>query len=387
MRSPSDAAPASAGSSVAERHDPLTELSDAGVAVWLDDLNRERLTSGSLGDLVRRRHVVGVTTNPTIFAGAISGGQAYDAQLRDLARRAVSADEALRMMTTMDVRWACDVLRPTFDATHGVDGRVSIEVDPRLAHDVETTVAEARQLWWLVDRPNLFIKIPATQAGLAAISRCLADGISVNVTLIFSLARYAEVMDAYLDGMESAAANGHALERVASVASFFVSRVDTEVDQRLDAVGTADAQALKGRAGVANARLAYRLHEETFATERAQSLVRAGARPQRPLWASTGVKNPDYPDTKYVVELVADGLVNTMPEATLDAVADHAEIRRDSIRPAFAAARQVLADLAAVGVDYDEVVALLEDQGVRKFEASWATVAAQVAARMEALRS
>jgi transaldolase len=371
---------------VASDVDPLAELSRAGVAVWLDDLSRDRLTSGSLRQLVQNGHVVGLTSNPTIFANAIGRGIAYDAQIRDLAMRAVSVGEALRMMTTLDVRWACDVFRPTFEATDGMDGRVSIEVDPRLADDVETTVAEARQLWWLVDRPNLFIKIPATRAGLGAISRCLAEGISVNVTLIFSLARYAEVMEAYLEGMERALANGHDVNSLTSVAPFFVSRVDTEVDKRLDAIGTREAEALKGSAGVANARLAYRLHEQTFGSERAQSLSRAGARPQRPLWASTGVKNPLYPDTMYVSELVADGVVNTMPESTLRAVADHAVIQPDSIRPSLDAARKVLADLAAVGVDYDEVVSLLEDEGVHKFEASWAAVEIELGNQMQALR-
>jgi transaldolase len=252
-------------------------------------MSRERLATDNLSDLVRDRHVVGVTTNPTIFQKAISESDLYDRQLRDLAVRGVTVEEALRMVTTFDVRWACDTLRPVYEASAGVDGRVSIEVDPRLAHETETTVAEARQLWWLVDRPNLFIKIPATKAGLPAISQCLAEGISVNVTLIFSLERYAEVMEAFLDGMERARAAGKDLSRLESVASFFVSRVDTEVDKRLDKLGSADAEGLRGKAAIANARLAFQKYEQVFGTDRWAALAEAGARPQRPLWASTGV--------------------------------------------------------------------------------------------------
>jgi transaldolase len=237
--------------------DPLRRLSEEGVSIWLDDMSRTRLASGTLADLIRDRHVVGVTTNPTIFQKAISESDLYDSQLRDLAVRGVDVEEAIRMVTTLDVRWGCDVLRPVYDATDGVDGRVSIEVDPRLAHETEPTIAEARQLWWLVDRPNLFIKIPATKAGLPAIAQCLAEGISVNVTLIFSLERYGEVMEAFLDGIERARVAGHDLSRLGSVASFFVSRVDTEVDKRLDKIGSAEAKALRGKAAIANARLAY----------------------------------------------------------------------------------------------------------------------------------
>jgi transaldolase len=269
--------------------DSLRELTEAGVAIWLDDMSRGRLATDDLADLIRDKHVVGVTTNPTIFQKAISESELYDRQLRDLAVRGVDVEEAVRMVTTFDVRWACDVLRPVFEASGGSDGRVSIEVDPRLAHETERTVAEARQLWWLVDRPNLFIKIPATRAGLPAIAQCLAEGISVNVTLIFSLERYSEVMDAFVDGMERARAAGHDLSNLASVASFFVSRVDTEVDKRLDKVGSADASDLRGKAAIANARLAFERYEQVFGSERWQSLAAAGARPQRPLWASTGV--------------------------------------------------------------------------------------------------
>ena len=369
------------------RGDPLAELSAAGVSIWLDDLSRMRLVSGTLHRLVRDQHVVGVTSNPTIFANAITHGASYDAQIQDLSRRGVGVDEALRMITTFDVRWACDELRPVYDATGGVDGRVSIEVDPRLAHATDSTLAEARQLWWLVDRPNLFIKIPATQAGLPAIVACLAEGISVNVTLIFSLQRYTAVMDAFLEGVERAREAGRDLSGLASVASFFVSRVDTEIDRRLATIGSPEARALLGRAGVANARLAYKQYEEVFATGRARTLMAAGARPQRPLWASTGVKDPAYADTLYVAELVAPALVNTMPEATLNAVADHGVIRNDTIRANYADAQQVLDDLTAVGVDYDDAVARLEDEGAGKFEDSWALVADQLTNRLAAVQA
>ena len=351
--------------------DRLRQLTEAGVAIWLDDMSRSRLTTGNLADLVRDKYVAGVTTNPTIFQKAISDSDLYDAHVSDLALRGVDVEEALRMVTTFDVRWACDVLRPVYDATGGVDGRVSIEVDPRLAHDTATTVAEARQLWWLVDRPNLFIKIPATKAGLPAISQCLAEEISINVTLIFSLQRYAEVMEAFVVGMERARTAGHDLSQLGSVASFFVSRVDTEVDKRLEKLGSPEASALRGKAAIANARLAFRRYEEVFGTSRWAALAEAGAKPQRPLWASTGVKDPAYDDTQYVVELIASGIVNTMPEATLDAVADHGDIRGDTIRPNYADADKVMADLAAVGVDMDDVVQVLEDEGIEKFEASW----------------
>ena len=363
---------------------PLNTLSDAGVSIWLDDLSRERLVSGSLADLVARDRVVGVTTNPTIFAKAITSGDAYDAQIRDLAARGVGVGEALRALTTTDVRWACDVLRPVYDATDGVDGRVSIEVDPRIAHDTAATIAEARALWWLVDRPNLFIKIPATLEGLPAIAQTLSEGISVNVTLIFSLARYDEVMDAFLAGIEKAKANGHDLTRLASVASFFVSRNDTETDQRLDKIGSEEAKALRGTAAIANARLAYERYEKVFASDRWKALAAAGAKPQRPLWASTGVKDPAYEDTRYVIELVAPGVVNTMPEATLDAVADHGQLRGDTVTTMYEQAHQIEQRLSAIGVDYDDVVQTLEDEGVKKFEDSFAEMAKQVADSLRA---
>ncbi|MDL4820637.1 transaldolase [Actinomadura opuntiae] len=351
--------------------DILKALSDEGVSIWLDDISRERLRSGNLEGLVKDRHVVGVTSNPTIFAKALSKGDAYDDQVRDLAVRGVDVEEASRAITTYDIRWGCDVLRPVYDRTDGLDGRVSIEVDPRLAKDTEKTVAEAKALWWMVDRPNLFIKIPATEEGLPAIAATLAEGISVNVTLIFSLERYGKVIDAFFEGLERARANGHDLSKIASVASFFVSRVDTEIDKRLDKIGSEDAKKLRSKAGVANARLAYALYEEKFGTDRWKALKDAGGRPQRPLWASTGVKDPNLVDTLYVDELVAPGTVNTMPEATLDAVADHGKLRGDTVRGAYDDARAHMAALRDAGVDYDDVVRVLEEEGVEKFEASW----------------
>jgi transaldolase len=364
--------------------DQLAALTEAGVSIWLDDLSRERLTSGSLAHLVTHDRVVGVTTNPTIFAKAIAGGDAYDAQIRDLAARGVDVGEALRALTTFDVRWACDVLHPVYDTTGNVDGRVSIEVDPRLAHDTQATIAEARALWWAVDRPNLFIKIPAARQGLAAIAECLAEGISINVTLIFSLSRYDAVMDAFLDGMERAQNAGHDLSSIASVASFFVSRVDAEVDSRLDKIGTAEAAELRGRAAIANARLAYQHYEKVFSSPRWARLQAAGARPQRPLWASTSTKDPAYPDTRYVVDLVAPGVVNTMPEATLRAVADHGQVPADSVRGHYDDAQQMLDRLGALGIDYDDVVQSLEDDGVAKFDASWDRLGEQLAATLRA---
>jgi transaldolase len=350
---------------------PLAKLSAAGVAIWLDDLDRGRLRTGGLADLMRDKYVVGVTTNPTIFAKALEHGDEYDEQTRDLGSRKVSVEEAVRSITTYDVRWAADVLRPAYDASHGADGRVSIEVDPRLARDTKNTVAEAKALWWLVDRENAFVKIPATVEGLPAITESLAAGISINVTLIFSLERYDAVADAFLTGMEKAKENGHNLSKIESVASFFVSRVDTEIDKRLDKIGSDEAKALRGQAAIANARLAYQHYEKIFGSDRWQALADAGAHPQRPLWASTGVKDPAFPDTRYVVELVAPGVVNTMPEATLDATADHGEITGDTVTGGYEQAQATLDKLAAVGIDLDDVVKVLEGEGVEKFEVSW----------------
>ncbi|MGW1257522.1 transaldolase [Streptomyces sp. NPDC002513] len=351
--------------------DALKRLSEEGVAIWLDDLSRKRITSGNLAELIDQQHVVGVTTNPTIFQKAISSGDGYEQQLADLAARKVTVEEAIRMITTADVRDAADILRPVFDATQGQDGRVSIEVDPRLAHNTRATVAEARQLAWLVDRPNTLIKIPATEAGLPAITETIANGISVNVTLIFSLDRYRKVMDAYLTGLERAKERGLDLSKIHSVASFFVSRVDSEVDKRIDALGTPEAKAVRGRAAIANARLAYQAYEEVFGSDRWLALDKEQANKQRPLWASTGVKDPAYKDTMYVEDLVAPNTVNTMPEATLLATEDHGEITGNTIAGTYEQARADLDAIEKLGISYDDVVQLLEDEGVEKFESSW----------------
>jgi transaldolase len=351
--------------------DRLAQLSEAGVSIWLDDLSRERLTSGNLAELIRDKHVVGVTTNPTIFANALSKGEAYDEQLRELAARRAGLDAAVRELTTTDVRNAADLFRDVYSATNGVDGRVSIEVDPRLAKETDATVAEAQDLWKTVDRPNVLIKIPATEEGLPAITRTLAEGISVNVTLIFSVERYQAVLDAYFAGLEQAKANGHDLKGIHSVASFFVSRVDTEIDKRLDTIGTDEAKRLRGEAAIANARLAYAAFQELSATDRWKALAADGANAQRPLWASTGVKDPNYSDTRYVDQLVVRGTVNTMPEKTLAAVADHAEITGDTVTGRAAEAQAVFDNLTAVGIDIPDAFRVLETEGVEKFEKSW----------------
>ena len=339
--------------------------------MWLDDISRDRLRTGNLQSLMDDFHVVGVTSNPTIFAKALSTGSSYDGQIADLKIRGVSVDEAARLITTYDIRWACDVLRPAYDASNGIDGRVSIEVDPRLARETEKTIAEARALWWMVDRPNLFIKIPATREGLPAITQAISEGISVNVTLIFSLERHGEVIDAYMAGLEQAKAAGHDLSKIASVASFFVSRVDTEVDARLDKLGTPEAEALRGTAAIANARLAYELFENKCAEERWLALAASGANVQRPLWASTSTKDPSFPDTMYVVELVVSDTVNTMPEATIKATADHGQLRGDTVHGTYDASRKIFEDLEELGISYDDVVQVLEEEGVAKFETSW----------------
>jgi transaldolase len=351
------------------QNEKLAELSAAGVSVWLDDLSRDRIRSGNLQSLVDEYSVVGVTTNPTIFAAAISGSDSYDDQVHALAIRQVSVEEALRTITAADVRDACDLLRPVADRQPG-DGRVSLEVAPGLAHDTDATAAEAAHLWWLVDRPNLFIKIPATEAGLPAITTSIAKGISVNVTLIFSLERYRAVMDAYLSGLEQRIAENPDAElgQIASVASFFVSRVDTEIDKRLDKAGADPA--LKSRAGVANAQLAYQAYEEVFSSDRWRALEAKGARPQRPLWASTGVKNPELPDTLYIAELVAPGTVNTMPEKTMKAFADHGALGTP-VQKAYDDATATMQAIADAGVDLDDVFRVLEDEGVQKFTDSW----------------
>ena len=345
------------------------KLSDAGVSIWLDDLSRERLTSGNLAELIKTHNVVGVTTNPTIFAGALSKGAAYAEQMRELAAAGASVEEAVFAATCDDVRAACDVFAPVYKASNGFDGRVSIEVDPRLARDAEGTAKMARELYERVDRENVMIKIPATQEGLRPIAETLAAGISVNVTLIFSLTRYREVINAYMLGLEQALENGKDLSTIHSVASFFVSRVDTEIDARLEAAG-GDAVQLKGKAGLANARLAYEVFEEMFSSERWARLQAHGANVQRPLWASTGVKDPSLPDTLYVTGLVAPNTVNTMPEATLNAVADHGEVTGNTIVPNYSESNNVL-DAISVYVSYPEVVEKLEVEGLSKFDVSW----------------
>ena len=350
----------------------LAALAAAGVSVWLDDLSRDRLQTGNLQELIDTKSVVGVTTNPSIFQAALSKGNAYDEQIAELAERGADVDATIRTVTTDDVRNACDLFAKTFESSDGVDGRVSIEVDPRFAHDTDKTILQAIELWKIVDRPNLLIKIPATEPGLPAITAVIAEGISVNVTLIFSVERHRAVMDAYLAGLEKAKEAGHDLSKIHSVASFFVSRVDTEIDKRLEDVGSDEALALRGKAGVANARLAYAAYEEVFqGGDRFEPLKSAGARVQRPLWASTGVKNPDYSDTLYVTELVAPNTVNTMPEKTMDAVADHGEVTGDTVTGRAAESQEIFDQLEAVGIDLTDVFLALENEGVEKFEKSW----------------
>lgn len=365
---------------------PLHHLSASGVAVWLDDLSRPLLTDGGLAELVSERSVVGVTTNPTIFAGAIAGSEAYSADLATLAAEGADAETAVTRLTTDDVRSALDVLAPALESTGGRDGRVSIEVDPRLAHDTDATIAHAAELSAAVDRRGLLVKIPATLEGIPAIEATIAAGISVNVTLIFSIERYRAVIDAYLTGLEKAHAAGHDLAEIRSVASFFVSRVDSAVDPLLDASDDPRAAGLRGTIALANARRAYEVHLETLASERWTALAASGAHPQRPLWASTGVKDPALPDTLYVDALVAEGTVSTMPRATLEAVADHgttASGSADTITPAIADAHDRLALLREIGINLDDVTATLEAEGVAKFVTSWddllATVAEQLA--------
>ncbi|MEO6533288.1 MAG: transaldolase [Pseudolysinimonas sp.] len=364
----------------------LEELSEIGVSIWLDDLSRERIASGSLKTLIETRNVVGVTTNPTIFATALAKGNAYDAKVAELAAAGTSVTDAVFEITTGDVSDACDIFAPVFEKSGHVDGRVSIEVEPGLAHDAAGTITAAKALWAKVDKPNAMVKIPATVEGLEAITQSIAAGISINVTLIFSLERHRAVIEAYLAGLEQAKAAGIDLSTIESVASFFVSRVDTEVDKRLEAIRTDDALALKSRAGIANAQLAYQLFEEQFATDRAKALLAAGANKQRPLWASTGVKDPSLPDTLYVTELAVAGVVNTMPEKTLEATLDHAPLHGDAVTGSYADAQSVLDQLAQVGVDFDDVTALLEKEGVDKFLVSWGELLDTVTAALEAAK-
>jgi transaldolase len=364
----------------------LQALADAGVSIWLDDLSRERIETGSLTDLVKDRNVVGVTTNPTIFAAALADGERYDDQVRRLAADGADVSRATFELTTEDVRNACDIMLPVHEA-RPADGRVSIEVDPFLAHDTDGTIKSAHDLWAAVDRPNALIKIPATDAGIPAIRAAIGEGINVNVTLIFGIDRYRGVMDAYLSGLEDARAAGIDLSTIHSVASFFVSRVDTEVDKRLDAIGTADADALRGEAAVANARLAYAAYEEVFGSDRFAALRDAGAHAQRPLWASTGVKDERYPDTKYVTDLVVADTVNTMPEKTLEAFADHGEVLGDQVTGKADEARLVFDRLRGVGIDFDDVLEVLEREGVEKFEKSWQELVDTIEGQLEKARS
>ena len=366
---------------------PTADLSAAGVSIWLDDLSRERINSGAFKHLIENRNVVGVTTNPSIFAAALKNGESYASQIGALAEAGANVDQAVFDITTHDVAQACDIFTEEAKRTNGADGRVSIEVDPRLSRDTAGTVAEAKRLHAKVQRTNVLIKIPATREGLPAISATLAAGISVNVTLIFSLERYRAVIDAYLAGLEQAKENGHDLSKLHSVASFFVSRVDTEIDARLDAIGTDEAKALKGKAGVANARLAYKIFQEQFSTERWQALKAAGANAQRPLWASTGVKDPNLPDTLYVAGLAAPNVVNTMPEKTLEAMADHGVVSGDTITGTYDESAKVLKKLDALGISYDEVVQQLETEGLDKFVTSWAELLADVEAALTSART
>ena len=362
---------------------PTAALSAVGVSIWLDDLSRDRIQSGGLEKLIAEKNVVGVTTNPTIFAGALAKGTTYDTQVGELAKAGTSVTDAVFEITTDDVAAGCDIFRGVYDSSNGYDGRVSIEVEPGFAHDAAATIEQAKQLWAKVNQPNAMIKIPATVEGLQAITETIALGISVNVTLIFSLERYRAVINAYLLGLEKAKAAGHDLSTIHSVASFFVSRVDTEIDKRLEAIGTDEALALKSKAGVANARLAYQVYEQEFSSERARLLLEAGANKQRPLWASTGVKDPNLPDTLYVTELAVGETVNTMPEKTLEATFDHGVIEGDLVTGRYDAANTTLDALDALGISYDEVTALLEKEGVEKFIVSWNELLDTVAAALE----
>lgn len=367
-------------------HTALAELSAAGVSIWLDDLSRARIESGGLQQLIDTRHIVGVTTNPTIFDKAISKGDAYDAQLTELAKANADAEQAVRALTTADVASAADVLRPVFEATDGLDGRVSIEVDPFLAHDAEATVAQAIDLWQTIDRPNLFIKIPATVEGLAAITEATAAGISVNVTLIFGLPRYREVINAYLLGLERALAAGIDISGIHSVASFFVSRVDVEVNRVLETLGLQPGDGLHNTAALANARAAYQVFLDSLDTERWRLLADRGANLQRPLWASTGVKDPSLADTTYVTGLVADHTVNTVPEATLEATDDHGVVGSVRIPQQIDAAKDTLDRIQAVGVSLSEVSETLEREGVTKFTDAWSHLLSTVAEALEERR-
>lgn len=365
----------------------LTDLTQAGVSIWLDDLDRHRLESGNLSELIDTRAVRGVTTNPTIFGRAITGeSSAYAAQIASLAAAGVNAEGAVRAMTTDDVRAACDVFTPLWEASGGTDGRVSIEVDPRLARDTKATITQARELWTEVNRPNVLIKIPATIEGLPAITEVVGDGISVNVTLIFSLERYAAVIDAWMAGLERALERGHEPSSIVSVASFFVSRIDTAVDHSLDALDSPDAADLRGQAALASARLAWGVYTDSLASSRWTALIDQGAQSQRPLWASTGVKDPAFADTRYVLGLAAPGCVNTMPEKTLQAVADHGVFEGDTVSGTQDHARGVWSRLEALGITEAQVASDLEQAGVESFEKSWIDLLDAVEEQLAAAR-
>jgi transaldolase len=354
----------------------LAALTQAGVSIWLDDLSRDRIESGNLAGLISSHSVRGVTTNPTIFAAALKGSS-YQPLIA--AQRGNSVDEAIKQITSKDVADACEIFAGVYRESEGVDGRVSIEVEPNLAFDTQGTIAQGMELHALVGKENVMIKVPATKPGLGAITELTASGVSVNVTLIFSTQRYDEVIDAYFEGIEKALANGMDVSKIHSVASFFVSRVDSEVDARLEVLGRPE---LKSQAALANARLAYDLFVKRFSSERWQQLAAKGARLQRPLMASTGVKDPNLSDTLYVAELVARDLVNTMPEKTMMATADHGVIQGDTITGNVASAREFLNELAAAGVDFDDVTAKLEAEGVQKFIASWDELVGSVASAL-----
>jgi transaldolase len=361
---------------------PLQQLGDHGQSVWIDYLSRKFVKDGELAGLVKRG-VVGVTSNPTIFQGAIAEGDAYDEQIRELSAEYDDPYEIFWLLARDDIRDACDVLRPVWDEGNGKDGWVSLEVDPRLAYDAKKTASEAKRLHDLVDRPNLFIKIPATKDGIDAIEETIAIGIPVNVTLIFSLERHREVIRAYARGVKRFADGGGDPSKLASVASFFVSRVDTEADKRLDAIGGHDG--LKGTLAIANAKLAYRVFLEESENAEWQALVAKGATPQRPLWASTSTKNPAYRDVMYVEELVGPDTVNTMPRETADAFDDHGELRGDTILEDVDGAQAIFQKFEEAGVSYDEVVEVLEKEGVEKFEKSFADLIEGLESKLKAL--
>ncbi len=356
----------------------LHDLRTAGVSPWADQISRAMLESGDLARRVEDDALTGVTSNPSIFAASITGSSDYDDQLHSLAQRSASTAEIIGGLMAEDIRGACDVLAAVHRATDGRDGFVSVEVTPTLAHDTDATIEEAREWVKRIDRPNVLVKVPATAAGIPAIRTLIAEGVSINVTLIFSLERYRQVMDAYLDGIDRYVASGGDASQVASVASFFVSRMDSEVDKRLEAIGSAEALELRGRTAIANARLAYQAFLQTFAGERWEGLVARGARIQRPLWASTSTKNDAYPDTLYVQELVAPHTVNTMPLETIDAYQDHGPAPAAFGPEELADASRVLRTMADVGVDYDDVMEVLESEGVEKFIAAWNELVADV---------